>query len=355
MNSDDEQKQISPAHLDRDDPSPSAAPRRSQLGDQTPRAFADASRDLSGSRLPYTFEGLERDGLNRKDDAAIAAALNDPAAVIMPVWRRRVLMSADGEALLNWPKDRLTDRDTVVFLGLKDGTPFFAADISSQQNDDGEAPEVSGPSKGMFIDPWMTGPNLDPFRVGVGAYGRHLLAWHRSHRYCGRCGSETDLAKGGLERRCVSERCGEYLFPRINPATIMLVQDPSGEKCVMARNHNFPPTIHSVLAGYVDAGETLEQTVVREVEEEVGLSVKKVRYAASQPWAFSSSLMIGFFAWSADTDLTVNLEELERADWYTREEINDLRGSQDFRLPRKDSIARFLIETWLTSTPERLS
>ena len=94
--------------------------------------------------------------------------------------------------------------------------------------------------------------------------------------------------------------------------------------------------------------------MVREVEEEVGLSVKKVRYAASQPWAFSNSLMIGFFAWAEDTTLNVNLEELEKADWYSREQINDLRGSDDFRLPRKDSIARFLIETWLTSTPETL-
>jgi len=354
MNSDDEQRQISPAHLDRDDPSPSSVPRRAQLGDQTPRAFQDASRDLSGSRLPYTFEGLERDGLDRRDEAAIAAALSDPEAEILPVWRRRVLMSADGESLLNWPQDQLSEADRVVFLGLKDGKPYFAADISSQQNADGEAPDLNGPTKGMFIDPWMTGPNLDPFRVGVGAYGRHLLAWHRSHRFCGRCGSETKQSKAGLERRCTSETCGEYLFPRINPATIMLVQDPSGEKCVMARNHNFPPTIHSVLAGYVDAGETLEQTVIREVEEEVGLSVAKVRYAASQPWAFSNSLMIGFFAWAEDTTLNVNLEELERADWYTREEINDLRGSEDFRLPRKDSIARFLIETWLSAKPEAL-
>lgn len=354
MNSDDEQRQISPAHLERDDPSPSAVPRRAQLGDQTPRAFKDASRELSGSRLPYTFEGLERDGLDRRNDAAVAAALDDPRAEILPIWRRRVLMSADGESLLHWPKEQLTDRDTVVFLGTKDGAPYFAADVSSQQNTDGEAPEVAGPTRGIFIDPWMTGPNLDPFRVGVGAYGRHLLAWHRSHQYCGRCGSQTKLSKAGLERRCTSEPCGEYLFPRINPATIMLVQDPSGEKCVMARNHNFPPTIHSVLAGYVDAGETLEQTVVREVEEEVGLSVKKVRYAASQPWAFSNSLMIGFFAWAEDTTLNVNLEELEKADWYSREQINDLRGSDDFRLPRKDSIARFLIETWLTSTPETL-
>ena len=354
MTAEDEVRPLSPAHMDRDDPSPSAAPRRLQLGDQTPRAFADASRDLSGSRLPYTFEGLDRDGIDRKDEAALHAALNSAEAEILPIWRRRVLMSGDGESLLSWPADRLDERDTVVFLGLKDGKPYFAADVSAQEEADGASPVLDGPTRGTFIDPWMTGPNLDPFRVGVGAYGRHLLAWHRSHQYCGRCGSKTELAKAGLERRCTSDRCGEVWFPRINPATIMLVQDPSGEKCVMARNHNFPPTIHSILAGYVDAGETLEQTVIREVREEVGLTVEKVRYAASQPWAFSGSLMIGFFAWSSDLDLQVNLEELERADWYSREQINDLRGSDDFRLPRKDSIARFMIETWLTTSPERL-
>ena len=134
----------------------------------------------------------------------------------------------------------------------------------------------------------------------------------------------------------------------------MLVQDPSGERCVMARNHNFPPTIHSILAGYVDAGETLEQTVVREVAEEVGLRIGRVRYAASQPWAFSNSLMIGFFAWSETEALQVNTEELERADWYSRDEINAHRGSDSFRLPRRDSIARFMIESWMASEPEPL-
>ena len=354
MTAEDEVRPLSPAHLDRDDPSPSSVPRRSQLSDQTPRAFVDASRDLSGSKLPYTFEGLDRDGIDRKDDAALAAALTSAEAEILPIWRRRVLMSNDGESLLSWPAERLGEADTVVFLGMKDGKPYFAADVSTQEEADGASPIVDGPTKGSFIDPWMTGPNLDPFRVGVGAYGRHLLAWHRTHKFCGRCGSETKLAKAGLERRCTSEKCGEVWFPRINPATIMLVQDPSGEKCVMARNHNFPPTIHSILAGYVDAGETMEQTVVREVYEEAGLNVTKVRYAASQPWAFSGSLMIGFFAWADDTKLNVNFDELERADWYSREEINDLRGSSEFRLPRKDSIARFMIETWLKSSPESL-
>ena len=351
MNNDDPQKTLSPAHLDRDDPSPSAVPRRTEIrdvDDQTPRAFTGSAQQLSDCPLPYTFEGLDRDGLDRSDPAAITAALNSHEAEIMPVWRRRVLMSDDGDTLHSWPRDRLNESDPLVFLGLRDGTPYFAADISAHEN-----PETEG-ARAQFIDPWMVGPNLDPFLAGVGAYARHLLAWHRSSRFCGRCGSPTEAARAGLERRCTNVDCGEVHFPRINPATIMLVQDPSGERCVMARNHNFPPTIHSILAGYVDAGETLEQTVVREVAEEVGLRIGRVRYAASQPWAFSNSLMIGFFAWSETEALQVNTEELERADWYSRDEINAHRGSDSFRLPRRDSIARFMIESWMASDPEPL-
>ena len=351
MNNDDPQKALSPAHLDRDDPSPSAMPRRTEIrdvDDQTPRAFTGSAHQLSQHPLPYTFEGLDRDGLDRSDPAAIRAALDSDKAEILPIWRRQVLMSEDGNQLHRLRRDQLRSSDPVVFLGMRGGTPYFAADISAH-----EAPETGG-RQAQFIDPWMTGPNLDPFLAGVGAYARHLLAWHRSSGFCGRCGSATEPARAGLERRCTESDCEEALFPRINPATIMLVQDPSGERCVMARNHNFPPTIHSILAGYVDAGETLEQTVAREVAEEVGLRIGRVRYAASQPWAFSNSLMIGFFAWSETEALSVNTEELERADWYSRADIEALRGSDSFRLPRRDSIARFMIESWMASKPESI-
>ena len=312
-----------------------------------PCALYGSAQQLSDCPLPYTFEGLDRDGLDRSDPTAITAALNSHEAEILPVWRRRVLMSDDGDTLHSWPRDRLNESDPLVFLGLRDGTPYFAADISAHEN-----PETEG-ARAQFIDPWMVGPTSTPSSPvsapmpgicspGTAAAGLRALRQPDRSRPC-RAGTPLH-----------NTDCGEVHFPRINPATIMLVQDPSGERCVMAAQSQLPADDPLDPRGYVDAGETLEQTVVREVAEEVGLRIGQARYAASQPWAFSNSLMIGFFAWSETEALQVNTEELERADWYSRDEINARRGSDSFRLPRRDSIARFMIESWMASDPEPL-
>ena len=278
MNNDDPQKTLSPAHLDRDDPSPSAVPRRTEIrdvDDQTPRAFTGSAQRLSDRPLPYTFDGLDRDGRPQRS-AAITAALNSHEAEILPVWRRRVLMSDDGDTLHSWPRDRLNESDPLVFLGLRDGTPYFAADISAHEN-----PETEG-ARAQFIDPWMVGPNLDPFLAGVGAYARHLLAWHRSSRFCGRCGSRRSRpCRAGTPLH--QHRLRRGALPASIRRRSCWCRTPAGSAASWPAITTSRRRSTRSSRAMSTRGETLEQTVVREVAEEVGLRIGRVRYAASQP------------------------------------------------------------------------
>ena len=146
-------------------------------------------------------------------------------------------------------------------------------------------------------------------------------------------------------RRCTNETCGAQHFPRTDPAVIMLVHD--GERVVLGRQKVWPPGMHSVLAGFVEPGESLEDAVRREVAEEVGIALGEVTYHSSQPWPFPSSIMLGFMARATTTELNLATDEIETARWYTRAELRASPENEVFKLPRRDSIARRLVEDWL--------
>ena len=159
--------------------------------------------------------------------------------------------------------------------------------------------------------------------------------------------------QGGHLRICSRPACGGRAFPRTDPAIIVLVEHAGAANpvCLLGRSSRFPPGVHSTLAGFVEPGESLEEAVVREVHEESGIEVDRVEYLASQPWPFPSSLMIGFHAHARTTRITRHDGELENAAWFNPEEVRNAGewGDQDCTLclPRRDSIARFLIERWL--------
>lgn len=156
-------------------------------------------------------------------------------------------------------------------------------------------------------------------------------------------------------RRCQSSLCSKEIYPRIDPAVIMLVEmiDPEDgiPRCLLGRSKGLPKGIYSTLAGYVDPGESMEEAVAREVKEESGVHAIHCEYVASQPWPFPSSLMIGFRAKTHDTDIDINLDELEDADWFTIDQVRSFGEYTDpdvqYALPRKDSIARMLIDMWI--------
>jgi len=180
---------------------------------------------------------------------------------------------------------------------------------------------------------FFSGVGEDFFRMAGKA--RQLVGWHATHRFCGRCGGETDLASEELAMRCT--RCGMMHYPRLSPAAIVLVR--RREEVLLARSPGFPKGMYSVLAGFVEPGESIEETVVREVREEVGIEVANVAYFGSQPWPFPNSLMIGFTVDYAGGRLTPEPGEIEDAGWYS---VDDLP-----QLPPKTSIARAMIDDFV--------
>src|SRR5690625_1283559 len=154
------------------------------------------------------------------------------------------------------------------------------------------------------------------------------------------------MRRAGHERQCSNGNCGAPQFPRMDPAVIMLVHD-GGDHCVLGRQKVWRAGMHSTLAGFVEPGEALEEAVVREVFEEVGLEVEETAYHSSQPWPFPASLMLGFHARARFRPLRVQLEEMESARWFSRQELLASPEDDSFNLPRRDSISYRLIQDWL--------
>jgi len=180
-----------------------------------------------------------------------------------------------------------------------------------------------------------------PADAWVGA-GRavQLVEWRRTTRFCGRCGAPTEVVAGERAVRCPA--CGLTSYPRLAPAVIVLVR--RGRQALLARNARFRGRMFSALAGFVEPGETLEETVRREVAEEVGLQLGALRYFASQPWPFPHSLMVGFFAEWAAGEVAVDGVEIAEAHWFGPEALPDV--------PPPVSIARRLIDTWVAEVAD---
>ena len=176
---------------------------------------------------------------------------------------------------------------------------------------------------------------LDEDLFWISARAVQIVDWDRTHRFCGRCGAPTEAQKAERAKKC--SRCGLLHFPRLAPAVIVLIE--RGDQLLLARARRFPTIMYSVLAGFVEPGESLEETVVREVKEEVGLSLKDIRYFGSQPWPFPHSLMIGFTATYAGGEISLDDDEILEAGWYTVDNLPPLPG--------KISIARKLIDWFI--------
>ncbi len=301
----------------------------------------------------YASGGIDRASHRREDDAWLAKRLDDPKTRFVPVWRGRSLVAGRGQAVA---AVRLTRRaahgllaacGTPLFLGLVEGVAQFALDLSAMDEPpiDLVADVEPEPDVG-FVDLRQVGPLLGHDDGALLAYARGLAHWHGRTGFCSVCGTPTEIEQAGHLRRCTNPDCRASHFPRTDPAVIMLVSD--GERVILGRQKIWPPGMHSVLAGFVEPGESLEDGVRREVFEEVGIELNRVTYRYSQPWPFPQSLMIGFVAeCDPGSRLHVNLDELEGAEWYTAAALRASPEDERFRLPRRDSIARRLILDWL--------
>jgi len=301
----------------------------------------------------YAGVPLDRADRLRGDPDRLAALLADPRARVVPLWRSLHLIA--DEAVAVWLERaefdavletrHLESGGDAIFLGLREEIAYLAVDLSHL-----EEPEIDPltAGRGAFRDLRAVGPVMDRGDSAILAYARGLAHWHARHGFCGVCGAATVSEKGGHQRRCTNEDCAAAHFPRTDPAVIMLLHD-GADRCVLGRQPFWPPGMHSTLAGFVEPGESLEEAVAREVREEVGLvvAVEDVSYHSSQPWPFPSSIMLGFHARADFAPLDLGPDELESARWYSREELLSSPEDESFKLPRRDSIARRLIEDWL--------
>lgn len=296
----------------------------------------------------YATGDFDRSAHLRQDSAWLAARMQDPLSQLHVVWRGRNLILTPDQPRAHFltlrdHQDVISQAVTIIFLGRSAETAYFVADLSPLD-------EAEIAALGQFTELRNVG-QLVPQRDGaLMGYARGLMHWHERHRFCGRCGHPTVSEAAGHQRRCSNPDCALTHFPRLDPAVIMRIthQHPvHGERILMARQAVWAPGMHSVLAGFVETGETLEAAVARETLEEAGLVVRNIRYFASQPWPFPSSLMLGFTAEAIDDQITLNDHELESARWLTREELISLGDTDDFRMPRADSISRQLIAAWL--------
>jgi len=223
-----------------------------------------------------------------------------------------------------------------IFLGLENGTPIFAASLQTATD---VAPEEA------YQDLRSAARILSPQELALAGRAKSLLDWHRTHRFCANCGGMAQPAEGSMKRKC--PHCETEHFPRVNPVVIMLIL--SGDKVLLGRGAGWPEGAMSALAGFISPGESMEEAVLRETYEEVGIAVSNVRYIFSQPWPWPSQLMMGVICDAESEVIKINEAELEDAKWFTKDEVRGVynkTGEAFMRLPRF-TIAHQLLKYWL--------
>ncbi len=265
-----------------------------------------------------SFPVFDRAAHRRRDLDFLEARLDDARSLLVPVWREQTIIREERLVLASVADggDLVRSADEIIFLGMRDEHACFAVDLSGL-----DAPTQHPALAGEPHDLRTLGARLRSDDAGLAAYARALVYWHRRHRHCGVCGAETRPRAGGHMRICSRTDCGSEHFPRTDPAVLVLVVD--ADRCLLARQRNWPRGMYSALAGFVEPGESLEDAAAREVLEESGVLVDDVRYVRSQPWPFPASLMIGFTARALTAAITLDGQELEDARWFSREEIRN--------------------------------
>jgi NAD+ diphosphatase len=291
---------------------------------------------LNGENI-FAGAYVDRSGHLRKDPQWLADAMRSSDSLFAPVWRDKCLANGEPFHAVLLEHEAVADyidEEEIIFLGLYRDKPAFAINVGNDE----EAPFQEA---GQFHDLRYLGSVLPAGESNLVAHARALVVWHRLQRFCGHCGSETRAECCGNTRVCVAEDCGQQMFPRVEPAIIVLVSDR--DRCLLGRQEGWPDDRYSTLAGFVEPGESLEDAVRREVFEESNIETRDIRYHSSQPWPFPSALMLGFNATATTSDIQLNDNELEDAQWFTRKQM--LSGFP--KLPYRLSIARRLVDDWL--------
>ena len=238
----------------------------------------------------------------------------------------------------------IVDSSIIIFLGLLDDRAYFAIDLSKINNPEDQ---VNIKNMGSFED--LMGLSSQPIESGELAMlgqAKAIFEWHKSHEFCSRCGEKSNMVEGGYKRICGS--CKSEHFPRTDPVVIMLAT--YNNHAFLGRQKRFPTGMYSALAGFIEPGESIEEAVARELNEEAGIIINNATYHSSQPWAFPNSLMIGCIAESASEEFKLDEIEIDEGRWFTRDELkNAINGSEssEFFVPPKMAIAHHLIKAFV--------
>lgn len=311
------------------------------MNDALPRRERSSLTGFAINRLD------RREDLRNKPDAVTALRHRSDTRIAVVAGETPILKRVDGEALTVWfshgETEMLGPAAEEIFMGMaEDGAPRFARLLDKA---------VAEPLKEraeLFVTD-LRSVALKRFvpedEVGPLGEAKAVLDWHARHRFCAQCGGKTVAGASGWRRECTN--CGALHFPRTDPVVIMLVT--RGDACLLARQARFAPGMYSCIAGFVEPGETLEDAVRRESWEEAGLRVGKVRYLASQPWPFPSSIMMGCIAESLGDEITLDMTELEEGRWFPREEVLQMlegKHPDGLACPQHIAIANTLVRAW---------
>ena len=280
---------------------------------------------------------VDRSGERRKDPDWLDEAISSSDSRFVPVWGDQCLVGGEPLQAQLLRRDQLTSAvsdQELIFLGIFRDHPAFAVPFSA-------AADAPYADLGEFQELRYLGTILPADEANLVAHARALVLWHASQVFCGVCGAAARPEAAGNSRVCTNDTCRREIFPRVDPAIIVLVEN--GETCLLGRQLNWPEGRYSTIAGFVEPGESVEDAVRREVFEETNIRVGKVSYHSSQPWPFPSSLMLGFTAEARSADIVLNDGELEDARWFSREQL--LSGTP--KLPFRISIARRLVDHWI--------
>ena len=288
--------------------------------------------------IPFSGNPLDRASDRRGDDAWLTA--QQATGLFLPFWRNRPFVAKDRAGFQPWRSG--WEGHSCVFLGVDGAQPLFAVDLP------GEGEPVLG--EGTFQEMRASAFILPARDTAIAGQAKALLDWHKRHGFCPNCGTKTQSQDGGYRRLCPN--CGAEHFPRTDPVVIMLPvfrHEDGREECLVGRSPRFPPLLHSAFAGFIEPGECMEEAVRRELWEEVRLKVGAVRYHASQPWPFASSLMLGCYAQVQGRDFKIDGHEIEAARWLTKDEVRARLANEiedETKLPATIAIAHYLIRDW---------
>ena len=306
--------------------------------------------------LHYTGSNLDRADHLRRDEKKIEALWSEQSTVVIPLFELKNLVDQSTDSAVVLARSELRHvcdhYQQRTFLGLQNERAVFSVTCNETQAGHWLALGAGY----QFVDLRTIGPRLSREHAPVLAFARGISHWQSQSRFCTFCGTGVVLENAGHMARCQSADCARQWFPRTDPAVIMLVErvDDAGEYfCLLGRSPAWPLQVYSTLAGFVETGESLEDAVAREVLEESGVVVENVRYVDSQPWPFPQSIMLGFIATAVTEEITIDPAELAEAHWFSASALDDFGDWGDEadgpKLPRPDSIARFLIEQWRAS------